>query len=67
MARPARVKTDEKLTVSESFMKGNNPIDEIKEYLDREDTWEEALLALRAIGSGSSPWARLLYLKSMRL
>jgi hypothetical protein len=67
MARPPRAKIDETLTVSESFMKGGNPIDQIKEYLDREDTWEEALLALRAIGSGGSPWARLLYLKSMRL
>ena len=67
MTRPSRVKADEKLTVSESFMKGDNPIDQIKEYLNREDTWEEALLALRAIGSGSSPWARLLYLNSMRL
>jgi GTPase SAR1 family protein len=54
-------------TLTESFAKGENPIDQIKGYLDREDTWEEALLALRAIGSGGSPWARLLYLKSMRL
>ena len=67
MARPPRVKTDNTLTVSESFTRGENPIDQIKEYLDREDTWEEALLALRAIASGGSPWARLLYLKSMRL
>jgi hypothetical protein len=54
-------------TLTESFAQGENPIDQIKEYLDREDSWEEALLALRAIGSGGSPWARLLYLKSMRL
>jgi hypothetical protein len=54
-------------SITEAFSKGENPIDQIKEYLEREDTWEEALLALRAIGAGSSPWARLLYLKSMRL
>jgi hypothetical protein len=54
-------------TLTESFAHGENPIDQIKAYLDREDTWEEALLALRAIGSGGSPWARLLYLKTMRL
>jgi hypothetical protein len=54
-------------SITEAFSKGENPMDQIKEYLEREDTWEEALLALRAIGAGSSPWARLLYLKSMRL
>ena len=54
-------------SISSAFMNGENPIDQIKEFLEREDTWEEALLALRAIGSGGSPWARLLYLKSMRL
>jgi DNA polymerase III delta prime subunit len=54
-------------SITGAFMNGENPIDQIKEFLEREDTWEEALLALRAIGSGGSPWARLLYLKSMRL
>jgi hypothetical protein len=66
MARGPSTQT-EGVTLTESFMKGENPIDQIKDYLDREDTWEEALLALRAIGSGGSPWARLLHLKAMRL
>lgn len=56
----------ESASISESFLKGENPIDQIKCYLNNEDTWEEALLALRAVGSGSSPWARLLYLKTMQ-
>ena len=51
-------------TVSESFTKGENPIEIIQKYLTKEETWEEALLALRAIGGGSSPWGRLLYLKA---
>ena len=54
------------LTLNESFSNGENPIEQIQEYLQQEDMWEEALLALRAIGSGGSPWARLLYLQSMR-
>jgi hypothetical protein len=50
--------------VSESFSKGENPIEIIQTFLAKEETWEEALLALRAIGAGSSPWARLLHLKA---
>jgi len=62
-----QVPTGKSATISAAFMNAEHPIEQIKEYLEREDTWEEALLALRAIGSGGSPWARLLYLKSMRL
>jgi hypothetical protein len=62
-----RAPTCKNSKVSESFLQGENPIDQIHEYLEDESMWEEALLALRAIGSGVSPWARLLYLQSMRL
>lgn len=51
-------------TCTEAFNAASNPIDTIKEYLKKPDSWKEALLALKAIGNGSSPWAHLLYLRS---
>ena len=62
-ARPIPAKVSG-CSVSESFSKGENPIEIIQTFLAKEETWEEALLALRAIGAGSSPWARLLHLKA---
>jgi len=54
-------------SLNESFLKGENPIEQIQSFLQDERLWEEAVLALRAVGAGGSPWARLLYLQSMRL
>jgi len=67
MANMSIVPSKTSSSVSAAFMNGENPIEQIKDYLEKEEMWEEALLALRAIGSGGSPWARLFYLKSMRL
>jgi hypothetical protein len=58
------VKVSKGCSVGESFSQGENPIEIIQTFLAKEETWEEALLALRAIGAGSSPWARLLHLKA---
>jgi len=63
-ARHMPSKVSKECSVSESFSQGENPIEIIQTFLAKEETWEEALLALRAIGAGSSPWARLLHLKA---
>jgi len=54
-----------KLGCSEAFEKAENPIAAIQEFLKHPVLWEEALLALRAVGGGSSPWARLFYLQTL--
>jgi hypothetical protein len=51
-------------TCSEMFHNANQPIDSIKLYLNHPTLWKDALLALKAIGSGSSPWAFLFQLKT---
>lgn len=51
-------------TCAEAFQKAHQPIEEIKQYLHDPDLCMNALLALKAIGNGSSPWAYLFYLKS---
>jgi hypothetical protein len=50
-------------TCSESFQKAHQPIHEIQQYLHDPTLCMEALIALKAIGNGSSPWAYLFYLK----
>ena len=65
MSNPPGVPNKPFVSVSESFTNGENPIEIIQQYLEKEETWEEALLALRAIGAGSSPWARLMFLQGM--
>ena len=51
-------------TCNEAFLSAEQPIDRVKEFLDSETLWEDALLALREIGAGSSPWAYLYSLKA---
>ena len=50
-------------TCAEAFKKAHQPIEEIKTYLHT-PMCMEALLALKAIGNGSSPWAHLFYLQA---
>jgi len=49
-------------TVSDAFLAAQNPTLEIQEMLHG-DKWAEALMALRAVGSGSSAWAQLYSLR----
>jgi hypothetical protein len=51
-------------TCSEAFHKAHQPIEEIKQYLRNPALCMEALVALKAIGNGSSPWAYLFWLKT---
>ena len=46
------------LTLTQSFIAGENPTDKIREMLSS-PAWPAALLALRSIGSGSSAWAHV--------
>ena len=48
----------EPLTLTQSFIAGENPTDKIREMLST-PAWPAALLALRSIGSGSSAWAHV--------
>ena len=52
-------------TCYESFLAAENPLEEIQSYLTT-DKWQEALLALKAVGSGSSPWAHVYSLRLSR-
>lgn len=73
-AQTARVKkildlhSSEKLSDSatcyELFQNAEQPIEIIKGYLKDSVLWEEALLALKEVGAGSSPWAQLFWLKA---
>jgi hypothetical protein len=58
------VKTAPAETCYEAFLAAEQPIDHLKEYLKHETLWEKALVALKAVGSGSSPWAQLLLLRA---
>jgi hypothetical protein len=49
---------------SEGFLKAEQPIDTIKSFLHNETMWEEALLSLKEVGGGSSPWAHLFALRA---
>lgn len=44
------------MTCMEAFQNGVNPIDKVKEYLHHPVLWKDALLSLKAIGSGNSAW-----------
>jgi hypothetical protein len=50
-------------TCTEGFHKAHQPIDEIKQFLQG-PLCMDALVSLKAIGNGSSPWAHLFYLKA---
>jgi hypothetical protein len=54
-----------KVSCSEAFDSAENPIEMLQEYLKDPVLWEEALIGLRAVGGGSSPWARLFYLQTL--
>jgi hypothetical protein len=54
-----------KVGCSEAFEKAENPIAMLQDYLKDPVLWEEALLGLRAVGGGSSPWARLFYIQTL--
>jgi len=43
-----------------------NPILHIQKFLEDPVLWKQAILSLRAVGSGSSAWSQLAYLKSLR-
>ncbi len=51
-------------TCSEGYLRAEQPIDTIKSYLHNETMWEEALLSLKEVGGGSSPWAHLFALRA---
>ncbi len=48
----------------EAFLDADQPIDRIKEYLKSDALWQDALLSLKQVGGGSSPWAHLFSLRS---
>jgi len=50
-------------TCREAFLAAEQPIDHLKGYLDS-DLWEDALLSLKSVGAGSSPWAHLLHIRA---
>lgn len=50
---------------ADAFQQAINPIDVLKGYLNHKILWEDALLSLKEVGAGSSPWAHLYKLKSL--
>jgi DNA polymerase III delta prime subunit len=51
-------------TCSEGFQRAEQPIDTIKSFLQDPNMWEEALLSLKEVGGGASPWAHLFALRA---
>ncbi len=51
-------------TCYDAFLDADQPIERIKEYLKSEILWPDALLSLKQVGGGSSPWAHLFALRS---
>ena len=49
----------------DSFLAADQPIDAIKMFLKDSKTWPEALLSLRDIGAGSSPWPHLFHVRAV--
>ena len=60
----AIVKSQPAATCLDAFHAAEQPIDVLKEYLKNDTLWEEAILSLKAVGGGSSPWAHLYHLKA---
>jgi len=48
-----------------AFYAAEQPIETIQSFLDT-PLWEEAILSLKAIGAGSSPWAHLFAIDAVR-
>jgi GTPase SAR1 family protein len=65
MLPPKEIKDIKKISSSSAFESSENPVSMIQEYLKHPVLWEEALIALRAIGAGCSPWARLFYIQTL--
>jgi hypothetical protein len=61
---PATEKIVGKDTCRESYFAAEQPIDVLKGYLTG-DLWDHAILSLKAVGAGSSPWAHLYHLKGL--
>lgn len=59
-----QVKTTAAITCSDAYLAAEQPIDHLKSYLKDDLLWTKALLALKAVGGGSSPWAHLFLLRS---
>jgi DNA polymerase III delta prime subunit len=57
--------TEKGSTCLKSYENAEQPIDLVKEYLQSKQFWEEALLSLKDIGGGSSPWAHLFHLRAL--
>jgi DNA polymerase III delta prime subunit len=51
-------------TLEEQFKAAEQPIKHIQEYLKHPTLWKDALVALRAVGAGSSPWAHWFSLRA---
>lgn len=49
-----------------AFHQAEQPTDVLKGYLKDGALWEDALLSLRAVGSGSSPWAHMYYMRAVK-
>jgi len=61
----AVIKTTPAETCRDAFHAAEQPIDLIKEYLKSPDVWGDALLSLKSVGAGSSPWAHLYHLRAI--
>jgi hypothetical protein len=61
----AITKTEPAETCRDAFRAAEQPIDLIKEYLNSADVWGDALLSLKSVGAGSSPWAQLYHLRAI--
>ena len=55
---------ESKETCREAFYAAEQPIDLIKEHL-KGDLWGQALISLKAVGAGSSPWAHIYHLRNL--
>ena len=53
-------------TCRDGFYAAEQPIDMIKGFLNDSALWEDALLSLKAVGGGSSPWAHLYHLRAVK-
>jgi replication-associated recombination protein RarA len=62
---PKQIKNLNEITCSSAYENAENPVVILQEYLKHPVLWEEALIGLKAIGSGSSPWCRVYHLKTL--
>jgi hypothetical protein len=60
------VKTPAATTCRDGFYAAEQPIDMLKEYLLEDSLWGDALLSLKAVGGGASPWAHLYHLRAVK-